>query len=72
MIKTMLYTYLGLNGTITSTIKLPDVYCIKKYKLIADPEKQLTKNGIDYFESIIIPAEEVDLWREEIESIGQN
>ena len=36
MTKTVLYTYLGTNGTITSTVHLEVIYYIRKYRLVAD------------------------------------
>ena len=35
MTKTVLYTYLGTNGTITSTVHLEDIYYIRKYRLVS-------------------------------------
>ena len=35
MIKTMLYEYLGTNGTILSPVHLEDIYYVRKYKLVA-------------------------------------
>lgn len=43
MTKTVLYTYLGTNGTITSTVHLEDIYYIRKYRLVADSRKVLPK-----------------------------
>ena len=46
MTKTVLYHYLGTNGTITSPVHLEDVYYIRKFKLIADKDKILTNGKI--------------------------
>lgn len=64
MTKTVLYTYLGTNGTITSTVHLEDIYYIRKYQLVADPRKSLTKDGKTFFQSVTIPEDELDEWRE--------
>lgn len=63
MTKTILYHYLGTNGTITSPIHLEDVYYIRKFKLIADKDKILT-NGKIFQKMVIIPEEDISLWKE--------
>ena len=63
MTKTVLYHYLGTNGTITSPVHLEDVYYIRKFKLIADKNKILT-NGETNKKMIIVSEEDVDLWKE--------
>lgn len=64
MTKTILYEYLGTNGTILSPVHLEDIYYVRKYKLYADNGKQLTKDNKQFFTSIVIPEEEVDEWKE--------
>ena len=64
MIKTILYTYLGTNGTLTTPIHLPGVYCVKKYDLIADEGKKLTKNGTDLHKFVTVAEAEVEKWYE--------
>jgi len=64
MIKTPLYTYLGTNGTITSPIHLEDIYYTVKYRLEADSNKFLTKDGMNLVKMVIVPADEVDEWKE--------
>lgn len=64
MTKTVLYTYLGTNGTIESTVHLEDIYYIRKYRLVADSRKSLTKDGKTFFQSVTIPEDELDEWRE--------
>lgn len=64
MIKTPLYTYLGTNGTITSPIHLEDIYYTVKYRLEADSNKFLTKDGINLVKMVMVPADEVDEWKE--------
>jgi hypothetical protein len=64
MTKTVHYLYMGENGSIFSPVKLPDVYHIKKYKLVADANCQLTKDGINMKPFVVVPESEVDLWYE--------
>ena len=64
MIKEVLYQYLGTNGTILSPVHLEDIYYVRKYKLIADNGKKLTKDGKNKVPSIIIDENELDEWRE--------
>ena len=64
MTKTVLYTYLGTNGTIKSTVHLEDIYYIRKYRLVADARKSLTKDGKTFVQSVTIPEDELDEWRE--------
>lgn len=64
MTKTVLYKYLGTNGTIVSPVHLEDTYYIRQIKLTAKTGKQLTKNFFDYFSSVVVPEDEVDDWKE--------
>lgn len=64
MQKIALYTYLGTNGTITSPVHLEDIYYVKKYKLIADRNKRLTKDNKNFYEEVLISEDELDEWRE--------
>ena len=64
MQKIVLYTYLGTNGTVSTPIHLENIYSIKKYTLVADENKLLTKDGINTHESIIIPEKELEQWYE--------
>lgn len=64
MQKIALYTYLGTNGTITSPVHLEDIYYVKKYKLIADRNKQLTKDNKNFYEEVLISEDELDEWHE--------
>lgn len=63
MIKEKIYTYLGVNGTITSPVYLEGIYSIKKIRLIANKNKILT-NGSQRISSIIVPEDEVENWTE--------
>lgn len=64
MRKTLYYTYLGVNGTITSPVLLEGVYAVKKYQLIASDGKILTKDDKNYVDSIMIPESDLELWKE--------
>ena len=64
MRKTLYYTYLGVNGTITSPVLLEGIYAVKKYQLIASDGKVLTKDDKNYIDSIMIPESDLDLWKE--------
>ena len=64
MIKTLLYTYIGTNGTITSPIHLENVFSIRNYRLEAEANKMLTKDGEQMFKEAVVPESEVNLWKE--------
>ena len=64
MKKQVLYQYLGTNGTILSPIHLEDIYYIRKLRLTADKDKQLTKDNVNFIKSVIIPEEELEEWQE--------
>ena len=63
MKKTVLYRYLGTNGTILSPVHLEDVYYTRVIKLVADPGKRLT-NGEKMLGEVHLPEDEVALWTE--------
>ena len=63
MVKNVLYKYLGTNGVIISPVFLEGIYSIKIYQLIAEPGKILT-NGVNRTQSIEIPFNELDQWKE--------
>ena len=62
--KIAMYEYLGTNGTILSPIHLEDLYYVRKLQLLADNNKRLTKNGKDFVQSVVIPEDELDQWKE--------
>lgn len=66
MKKTIYYTYLGTNGTITSPVHLEDIYYVRKYHLSADVGKKVTKDGKNFYSEITIPEEELEEWSEVI------
>lgn len=63
MQKTVLYEYLGTNGSILSPVHLEDVYYIRKIQLRADDGKILV-NGNTRRKIIIVPEAEADNWTE--------
>lgn len=63
MTKTVLYTYFGTNGTITSEVHLEDIYYLRKVRLTAAPGKVLT-NGERFVASVIVNDEDVEKWTE--------
>ena len=64
MTKTIIYTYLGTNGTISTPIYLEGIYSVKNYNLIADEDKLLTKDVIKFYERITVTENELDQWYE--------
>ena len=63
MTKTVLYTYFGTNGTITSEVHLEDIYYLRKVRLVAAPGKMLT-NGERTISSVVVTDEDVNNWTE--------
>ena len=63
MIKNELFVYLGDNGTITTGIYLPGTPYVKKYQLIADKDKILTKRK-KKVSTIIISERDLNNWYE--------
>ena len=71
MKKTPLYTYLGTNGTITSPVHLEDIYYVLKYRLEADDNKVLSKDGgIHTTKLVVVTEEEVELWKERYSKVS--
>ena len=64
MIKSVLYEYLGTNGTILSPIHLEDIYYVRKLQLQAGNGKRLTKDNKNFVKTVVIPEEDLDLWQE--------
>lgn len=64
MTTNLYYTYLGTNGTITSPVHLEGIYSVKKYELIADANKKLTKDGKKFYNSIMVGETELKKWYE--------
>lgn len=64
MTKTVYYTYLGTNGVIESPVHLEDVFYTRKLRLVADPGKQLTKDGKNFCAVAMVPENELAEWKE--------
>lgn len=64
MKKTVLYRYVGTNGTITTPIHLEDIYYTRMIRLTPDAGKILS-NGSIQVKGITVPEEEVSEWHEE-------
>lgn len=64
MTKEVLYLYLGTNGSILSPVHLEDAYYSRRLRLFADKGKHLTKDGKNLQSVVVIPEEDLDLWRE--------
>lgn len=65
MTQEKLYTYLGLNGTVTTPIQLQNVPAIINVRLRADDGKVLTNDGgISTAEIVTVPLGDVENWLE--------
>ena len=64
MTKTVYYTYLGTNGVIESPVHLEDIFYIRKYRLIADAGKRVTKDGKTFYTTVMVPENELEEWKE--------
>jgi len=71
MLKTPLYTYLGTNGTITTPVHLEGIYYVLKYRLEADTNKVLTKDDTNFVKTVIVPEDELNLWKEIYKKVNQ-
>ena len=71
MTKTILYKYLGTNGTIVSPVHLEDIYYTRSVRLTAEKGKALTKDGKTLFYSVTVPETDVELWKEVVNTDGQ-
>ena len=64
MTKEVLYLYTGTNGSILSPVHLEDTFYARRVRLTATEGKQLTKDGVKLYDTIVIPEDDVELWRE--------
>lgn len=64
MTKEVLYLYTGTNGSILSPVHLEDTFYARRIRLTAAEGKQLTKDGVKLYDTIVIPEDDVELWRE--------
>ena len=62
MTKTILYKYLGTNGTIVSPVHLEDVYYVRLVKIMTAHGKTLTKDSKKLPNIVTAPEEEDDQW----------
>ena len=56
MQKVLHYLYLGENGTILSPVKLEGIYSVQKYRLTAANNHMLTKDGKQFYKSILLKS----------------
>lgn len=64
MIKQILYTYLGDNGTLQTPIHLEGIQSLVSYVLTADEGYLLTKDNKNFVKSIEISKDDIDKWKE--------
>lgn len=64
MTKQVLYKYLGTNGVIVSPVHLEDIYYVRMIRLMADSDKQLTKDNISFGQVVTVPEDEASQWYE--------
>lgn len=70
MTKDLCYLYLGENGTVLTPVKLETIQYVEKYSIVAAPGHMVTKDGVNFYHSIVVPASEGALWYE-VEKLGQ-
>lgn len=63
MQRTVIYTYLGTNGTIVSSVHLEGIYSVQSVRLVAAQGKILT-DGKRTEKIVTVPLEEEANWRE--------
>lgn len=64
MKKIQKYLYLGNNGTLLTPIQFDGVPSVKKIHLIAEDECALTKDGVHFYNEMLISEDEISLWYE--------
>lgn len=64
MTQTVLYKYMGTNGTILSPIHLEDIYYVRYLQLTAASGKTLTKDRKKFSTVVTVPEEEAEQWIE--------
>lgn len=64
MKKSLYYTYLGSNGVVNTPVLLEGIYHIKKYSLVADYGKVLTRDGINFYKEVDIAEKDLVHWYE--------
>ena len=64
MTKEIIYTYLGTNGILKTSIHLENIPCMKSFILKAEEGFKLTKDNKTFTSIIQIPEEELNEWYE--------
>ena len=64
MKQTIYYTYLGDKGTITTQLQIVGAIGVKKILLVAEDNKQLTKDNKHFYKTFLIPEAELSQWHE--------
>lgn len=64
MQKEIIYTYLGTNGILRTSIHLENIPCTKSILLKSEEGTQLTKDNKNFCQVIQIPESEIDEWYE--------
>lgn len=71
MTKTPIYRYLGENGLVESTVLIPGAQYVKMLELLRDEGMLLTRDDKYFYNRIVIPVNEENLWYE-VKDNGQN
>lgn len=71
MTKTPIYRYLGENGLVECTVLIPGAQYVKMLELLRDEGMLLTRDDKYFYNRIVIPANEENLWYE-VKDNGQN
>ena len=58
------YCYIGINGTLDTTICLEDVPCVAYTKLIASNGHILTDGNTQKYDVNIYDGDDMDVWKE--------
>lgn len=64
MKQTKLHFYLGTNGTVLTPVNIVGAQGVIKYRLEADEKKKLTIDNKNFVDSVVVPEDEVELWKE--------
>lgn len=64
MKKTTLYEYFGSNGIVLGPVKIHGIDGVKKLKLVADEGNLLTRDNVNFFDSVVIPEADLSKWTE--------
>lgn len=64
MTKILCYLYLGDNGSVLTPVKLEGAYGVKRYRIHADSGSKITKDGINFYDAIVVSESEANDWYE--------